>query len=95
LEVALSVRLEIAGFDLEEVLTRAALEGARVALKDRHAADSRWMSVESAAAYLDMSEDAIRGLLKRGQLIAHRPLGVRRVFISRTEADAWARGEAG
>jgi excisionase family DNA binding protein len=49
------------------------------------------MNVKSAAAYLDMSEDALRSLVKRGDIQPHRSEnnGLR---FKREQLDAWAMG---
>jgi len=54
---------------------------------------SRWLNVESAADFLDTSEDAIRGLVKREHengFPVHRRGG--RLLFDRRELDAWVRG---
>jgi hypothetical protein len=51
----------------------------------------RWLSVESAAVYLDMTPVAIRSAVKREQLVPCRtPTG--RLRFSREQLDAWVRG---
>jgi excisionase family DNA binding protein len=77
--------------DLEEALLRAAMEGARLALEARPP-PSPWLNVESAAIYLDTSREAIRGMVKRGQLLPHRS-ATGRLLFHRDELDAHARGE--
>jgi excisionase family DNA binding protein len=52
-----------------------------------------WLKVESAAKYLDTSEDAIRGMVKRGQLIPHRSTTGRLLF-RRDALDRHAIGDA-
>jgi hypothetical protein len=89
----LPIRLELVDFDLEEMLIRAAQEGARRARDEDHGSESPWMGTETAAAYLDTTPDAIRAFEKRGQLRAHRPDGVRLVYYHRNDLDAFARGE--
>jgi hypothetical protein len=55
-------------------------------------APSPWMNAKSAATYLDMSEDALRSLVKRKEVPVHRsPNGTLRFLL--TELDAHARGE--
>jgi excisionase family DNA binding protein len=56
-------------------------------------ASSPWLNVESAALYLDTTDDGIRAMVKRGQLPVYRsPTG--RLLFRREELDEWARGEA-
>jgi excisionase family DNA binding protein len=52
--------------------------------------DRRWLSVDRAAEYIDRTPDAIRGLVKRGQLTAYKPDG--RLQLDREELDRWMRG---
>jgi excisionase family DNA binding protein len=55
------------------------------------ASSRRWLTVDSAAEYIDRSPDAIRGLVKRGELTAFKPDG--RLQLDREELDRWMRGE--
>ena len=55
------------------------------------APDRKWLTVDSAAEYIDRTPDAIRGLVKRGELTAHKPDG--RLQLDREELDGWMRGE--
>jgi excisionase family DNA binding protein len=49
---------------------------------------SPWLSTKSAAAFLDTSEEAIRSLVKRGELPVRRtPNG--RLLFRRDDLDAW------
>jgi hypothetical protein len=50
-----------------------------------------WMNIKSAAAYLDTTEQALRGRVKRGELPVHRRDG--RLYFNRGELDQWVRGE--
>ena len=52
-------------------------------------AEKGWLDPKSAAAYLDMSPDAIAGAVKRGQLVVHRTAPGRRRF-KREELDDFA-----
>jgi hypothetical protein len=52
-----------------------------------------WLNVESTAKYLDTTEDAIRGMVKRGQLIPHRST-TGRLLLRRDELDRHAIGDA-
>ena len=54
--------------------------------------DSRWLTVNRAAAYLDRTPEAVRGLVKRGELKAYKPDG--RLQLDREELDQWMRGGA-
>lgn len=52
---------------------------------------SPWMNVKSAAAYLDMSEDALRSLVKRKEIAVYRsPNGTLR--FRQEDLDAHAQG---
>ena len=82
--------LNLAGF--EEVLLRVARDGARLALAQQ-AEPAPWMGIKTAAGYLDTTEDAIRGLVKRRQIPCHRSENGRLLF-RREELDVWAGGEA-
>jgi excisionase family DNA binding protein len=47
-----------------------------------------WLNVESAARYLDTTPDAIRGMVKRGQVKPHRtPTG--RLLFRPEDLDEW------
>jgi excisionase family DNA binding protein len=52
-----------------------------------------WLNVKSAAKYLDMTEDALRSLVKRGEIKPYRSEnnGLR---FRREQLDAFAMGEA-
>jgi excisionase family DNA binding protein len=69
-------------FDLDELrrLVREEVEAALASISER-----RWMSVPTAAAYLDLTEDAVRRRIERGTLPAKRLGG--RVLIDRKELD--------
>ena len=54
-----------------------------------HPSGRRWLTVDSAAEYLDRTPDAIRGLVKRGELTAYKPDG--RLQLDRQELDRWMR----
>ena len=54
------------------------------------APDRKWLTVDSAAEYIDRTPDAIRGLVKRGELTAYKPDG--RLQLDRVELDTWMRG---
>ena len=51
-----------------------------------------WLNVKSAATYLATTEDAIRGLVKRGRLPVHRTETGRLLFRPE-ELDRWVDGE--
>jgi excisionase family DNA binding protein len=51
-----------------------------------------WFNVASAARYLDTTEEAIRSLVKRNAIPAHRVNG--RVLFSPAELDTYVRGRA-
>jgi excisionase family DNA binding protein len=48
-----------------------------------------WMSVQTAARYLDMPEGRIRKLVARGEIPYHQEDVGCRISFSRTEVDAW------
>lgn len=54
----------------------------------------RWLTVRSAAAYSDLSEDSIRRLIESGKLAAHRPVRGR-VLVDRLELDNVILGSTG
>ena len=55
------------------------------------AGTSPWMSAKSAWKYLDITEDALRGVVKRGELIPSRSSNGR-LFFRREQLDAFASG---
>ena len=78
--------------DLEADLRRIVREEVLAALADVEPS-AGWLSAKSAAAYLDTSEDALRSMVKRGQLAAHRtPTG--RVLLLAAELDAHVLGQS-
>jgi hypothetical protein len=52
---------------------------------------SPWMNLKSAAVYLDTTEEALRGRVKRAEIPVHRRDG--RLYFNRHELDQWVRGE--
>lgn len=54
------------------------------------APDTRWLTVDRAAEYLGRTPEAIRGLVKRGELTTYKPDG--RLQLDRQELDRWMRG---
>lgn len=55
-------------------------------------APAGWLNAKSAAAYLDTTEEAIRSMIKRGDIEPERtPNG--RLLFDRVELDRWVRGE--
>ena len=50
----------------------------------------RWLTVDQAADYIGRTPEAIRGLVKRGELTAYKPDG--RLQLDRVELDRWMRG---
>jgi excisionase family DNA binding protein len=83
------MRTELDIVGLDEALLRAAHDGARLALAEQDE-PSPWLSVASAAQYLDTSQDAIRALIRRNQIPHHRtPEG--RILFDRRELDDYAR----
>jgi hypothetical protein len=52
---------------------------------------SPWLNTKSAAAYLDITEDALRGIVKRGEITPSRSAN-RRLMFRREMLDAWAMG---
>ena len=50
----------------------------------------RWLTVDQAADYLGRTPEAIRGLVKRGELTGYKPDG--RLQLDREELDRWMRG---
>jgi len=88
-DVATVIRIEGLEEDLAE-LVRAVV---REELGARESEPRGWLNVESAAAYLDSTPEAVRSAEKRGQLHAHRS-GTGRLMFLREDLDAFARGEA-
>jgi excisionase family DNA binding protein len=79
--------VQIDATDLEQTLEKVVQR-----VVSEQAADT-WLTVESASTYLNMSEDALRQLLRRGRIPSHR-IGERRIRFSRAELDAWIRSGA-
>jgi excisionase family DNA binding protein len=79
--------------DFETTLRSVVQDVVEVQLAGRDAG-TRWLDVEGAAAYLgNTTPDAIRAMVKRGQIPVHRtPTG--RLLFDRRELDAWVRSEA-
>jgi excisionase family DNA binding protein len=77
------VSVELVG--IEEMI-RAAVREELARQPDR----SPWLNVEDAAEYLRTSKDAIRALVRRGDLPVHRTLNGRLLF-RRDELDAYAK----
>ena len=87
-------RLQVVESELEQVLQRAAEQAARRVLEER-AESAGWLDAAAAADHLSLSEEAIRGLVKRREIpFVKLPNG--RIRFERTALDAWARsrGEA-
>jgi excisionase family DNA binding protein len=55
-------------------------------------ARSPWLDVGAAADYLNLSREAMRGLIKRGDVPFYKPNG--RVFLHRDDLDRWVRSGA-
>jgi len=68
---------------LEEVVGRVVSD---------QAADE-WLTVERAADYLGMTEEALRQLIRGDRVPLHR-IGERRIRLSKTELNAWVRSGA-
>jgi excisionase family DNA binding protein len=74
---------------IREIVRETVRETVREELAQR--APSGWLSVKSAAAYLDTTEDAIYAMVRRGDLVPHRtPTGRLRFRVA--DLDAWVRG---
>ena len=50
----------------------------------------RWLTVDQAAEHLGRTPDAVRGLVKRGELTGYKSDG--RLQLDREELDGWMRG---
>ncbi len=63
-----------------------------VPLADLHAliaqASGRWLTIESAARYSDLSPESLRRLIAAGKLTAHRPRKGR-ILIDRRQLDQY------
>jgi Helix-turn-helix domain len=87
-----------------DALTADLLEGIRLVVREEVgaagvAAQSEregWLNTDSAAAYLDTSEDALRSAVKTGKIVPARRGTDRnaRWSFTREQLDAYARGEA-
>jgi Helix-turn-helix domain len=77
---------------LDEALLAAIREEMRAALAAERD-QPRLYNVASAAEYLDMSEEALRGLLKRGQIECLRS-ETGRITFTREQLDRHAAGDA-
>ena len=83
-----------AGTHVQALLTALTAE-VRQAVRDELAAqgDARsaegWLSLDSAAAYLDSKPEALRAAEKRGQLLGHRSATGRLRFL-RADLDAFS-----
>jgi len=85
--VVSGLSLELSAELVETLAQRvAAIVLERFEQSSRH----QWFTVEDAAEYIGRTPEAIRGLLKRGELTAYKPDG--RVQLNRTELDTWMRG---
>ena len=86
----------VLGDVLSSIVRDAAREAAKQAVTDYAArsADtaSRWLNVKSAAEYLDITEHALRSLVKRNDIPVHRAPNGRLLFHA-VELDEWVRGE--
>jgi Helix-turn-helix domain len=67
----------------------------RLSDADRNSPQSPWLDVPAAAAYLDMTSDAVCKAAQRGMLPAHQPVGPgSRYFFHRRELDDFIAGSA-
>lgn len=78
----------------QETVAALAEQAAAIALarlSDRPAGDGwpEWMSVETAATYLDMAEERIRKLKDRRVIPYYQDGPGCRVFLRRSELDDW------
>jgi len=53
----------------------------------------RFLSIASAAAWCDLSQDSIRRLIERGELTAHRPVRGK-VLVDRQQLEQYVLGSA-
>ena len=75
-------------------MREAARQGAADALtKVELRGQDEWLSVEHAATYADLTEPALRALIRRNQVQAHRS-AQGHVRIRRSELDVYLEGEA-
>ncbi len=80
------VEIQLSDDDIERLATRVVqLLTSSVARRDQ-----AWLDVAGAGVHLGLSENAIRGLVKRRQLPVHRTENGRLRF-SATELDEWVR----
>lgn len=83
----MELQLDVTSLKEEIVREVAAL----ISAKQENPGSTPWLNVKSAARYLGMSEEAMRGLIKRREVEVHRPNG--RVFINRKNLDSWVIGK--
>lgn len=76
--------------DVDDLRVVLRLELERVLTAHRQV--SGYLSVKSAAAYLDVSEQALRARVKRREIPVHRTGG--RLFFEREALDEYVRGGA-
>jgi len=65
----------------------------RLALQADHVGWPRWMSVLTAARYLDVSEERIRKLVARREIPYSQHDAGCRIFFDRLAIDEWMRGQ--
>ncbi|MGI6417254.1 MAG: helix-turn-helix domain-containing protein [Thermoguttaceae bacterium] len=73
--------------ELDLAATLATIRESLDALLARTGPKPRFMTISSAAVYSDLSQDSLRRLLERGDLVAHRPVKGR-ILIDREQLDA-------
>ncbi|HVU79354.1 MAG TPA: helix-turn-helix domain-containing protein [Gaiellaceae bacterium] len=83
---SMKITVEINEDDLMQLLTRAACDGAALALKQRGESGG-WITVDLAAEHLSTTPKAIRALVRRREIPFHRR-GTR-ILFSRAELDSW------
>ncbi len=82
-----SLSVEIPNGVIEALAQRVAA----IVLEGLEATSSRrWLRVDQTAEYLGRTPEAIRGLVKRGELTGYKPDG--RLQLDRQELDKWMRG---
>ena len=84
----------LSAHDLERLLERAIAEGVRLAIERLEKDSSPYLDTEGAAAYLGITTEALRGIVKRGSLRGFQPDGAHtRLYFSNSMLDDYVRSE--
>jgi excisionase family DNA binding protein len=88
------LRVELPAALVDEIVSRVT-DRVLEALAEREAGRSwpEWMSVETAAAYLDVSPEGLRKLVARRQIPFSQEATGCRILFGRRDLDAWLAGQ--